>query len=337
MRMTSRLSCWNAPGSILSVSSAAALTQQGQQPDLTRTFRSSSASLTQNPRGKSQGSKGSAASFPDAKGRAGLPPGIYPFNESRPEPPVAVPEDHTDDKMRAFELIKSLPGNLQFKSDGQGIADPGQERYSAPAWIPIHLRKLHSLPRALFCDPWAPSDDTATRRVHAALIMQQLRSSEAPMTAVQLMESVHSYCGPTFGSLQYVVGVCENLRKSRLVLGRQNPSSRISHGHADHPRLYSAHDYQQIETGSPSWVAKRAAAAKEQKILHALRRLRNGKPPYQIFRKQASFSMFQHCLVQEQLQQVLDGVDSSTIRSSDMDGRDRFRALTARVAAQLPA
>ncbi|MEW5300934.1 MAG: hypothetical protein WDW36_003825 [Sanguina aurantia] len=250
---------------------------------------------------KSQSSKGTAASFPDAKGRAGLPPGIYPFNESQPGPPAAEPIDHTDDKMRAFEHIRSLPGNLQFKSNGQGIADPGQERYSAPAWIPIHLRKLHNLPRALFCDPWAPSDETATRRVHAALIMQQLRDSNAPMTAAALMDAVHAYAGPTFGSLQYVIGVCENLRKSRIVQGRQNPSSRISHGHIDHPRLYSAHDYQQI------------------------------------FRKQASFSMFQHCLVQEQLQQVLDGVDSSTIRSSDMDGRERFAALTSRVAKQLSA
>ncbi|MEW5313601.1 MAG: hypothetical protein WDW38_005156 [Sanguina aurantia] len=286
---------------------------------------------------KSQSSKGTAASFPDAKGRAGLPPGIYPFNESQPGPPAAEPIDHTDDKMRAFEHIRSLPGNLQFKSNGQGIADPGQERYSAPAWIPIHLRKLHNLPRALFCDPWAPSDETATRRVHAALIMQQLRDSNAPMTAAALMDAVHAYAGPTFGSLQYVIGVCENLRKSRIVQGRQNPSSRISHGHIDHPRLYSAHDYQQVETSSPAWVAKRAAAEKERKVLHALRRLRNGKPPYQIFRKQASFSMFQHCLVQEQLQQVLDGVDSSTIRSSDMDGRERFAALTSRVAKQLSA
>ncbi len=197
----------------------------------------------------------------------------------------------------------SLPlGRLHI--DGQRVADPGEPRYTAPYWVPQEVRDALRLPKVLFTDPWHPADEPQLRRQHARIIMDVLRASPKPMTAAEVFDAANQRlqqqreqqqeqgdadatsgtCAP-LTQPSYVKHLLEHMRSTRLVYGKRNNLSALSAGHPDHPRLYSPLPYQVARKGKPELLAAEDAAAREKAIQKALKRVRNGKPPFPIHRR----------------------------------------------------
>lgn len=186
--------------------------------------------------------------------------------------------------------------------DGSRMADPGEPRYTAPYWVPQPARQAHRLPPVLFTDPWHPAGEAELRRKHARLCLEHLKRAGRPLTAQDIMEGVQREAGaPVFGSLAYVRSLMENLRRGRIVFGKKNPASEVAHGLPTHPRLYTPLPYQQAKMGLPEQLAKAAEALRERRVADALKRLKNSKPPFPIYRRRATFSVVQHGLAEEQM------------------------------------
>ncbi|KAG2491689.1 hypothetical protein HYH03_010057 [Edaphochlamys debaryana] len=198
--------------------------------------------------------------------------------------------------------------------DGSRNADPGEPRYTAPYWVPPSVRDQHRLPNVLFTDPWPASDEPAQRRAHAALCLQALRRANRPLTTPEVHAAVNEDIEasgpgaegvpPPLATLAYTKHLLEHMRRTRLLYGKKNNDSALSSGHPDHPRLYLPLPYQAARRGSAEQVAQEDAAAKDKAVQRALKRLRNGKPPYPIHRRRARFSIWQHELAQEALQRA---------------------------------
>ena len=189
--------------------------------------------------------------------------------------------------------------------DGTRLADPGEPAYTAPYWVPAEERQAHRLPTVLFTDPWPAVQDPQLRQAHARLCLEYLKRSGKALAAQDIFDGVNAASGSAmFGSVAYVHMLMENLRRSRIVFGKKNPSSDVPHGSASHPRLYTPLPYQQARLGPPEQLAREDAEAQQKKVARALKRLKDGKPPYAIHRPRAVFSVVQHALVEEHMQRA---------------------------------
>lgn len=199
------------------------------------------------------------------------------------------------------------------------------------------MRDALRLPKVLFTDPWHPADEPQLRRQHARIIMDVLRASPKPMTAAEIFDAanqllqqqreqqqqqqgeVDATSDTTSGAFapltqpSYVKHLLEHMRSTRLVYGKRNNLSALSSGHPEHPRLYSPLPYQVARKGKPELLAAEDAAAREKAIQKALKRVRNGKPPFPIHRRRATFSVWQHALTEELLAKAASGTAAAAL------------------------
>ncbi|KXZ41735.1 hypothetical protein GPECTOR_301g819 [Gonium pectorale] len=182
-----------------------------------------------------------------------------------------------------------------------------EPRYTAPFWVPESVRREHHIPTVLFTDPWYSHDEPELRRQHATLCFEALWRAGKPLTAEQVREAVNADSqargsGPVIATTAYATWLLERMRKTRLVYGKKNPDSTLVGGHPAHPRLYIPLPYQAARSGPPAELAAADQAARERAVGKAYKRLRNGKPPYPIFRRRACFSIFQHAQAEAAVQ-----------------------------------
>ncbi|PNH10156.1 hypothetical protein TSOC_003113 [Tetrabaena socialis] len=206
--------------------------------------------------------------------------------------------------------------------DGSRTADPGEPRYTAPYWVTAAVRSQHRAPPVLFSDPWPSCAEPGLRRVHVAMVLQELRAAGRPLTVEEVRDAVNArhqhqdqqqrpetvlsaskqqqqQLPPVLATSVYVKHLLEHLRRSRMLYGKKNPTSPLSPGHPDHPRLYALLPYQAARRGEAEQLARTDEAQRGRAMQQALRRLRNGKPPYPIHRRRAHHSAWQHELAQE--------------------------------------
>eukprot|EP00798_Chlamydomonas_sp_ICE-L_P018988 gene18988-25570_t len=222
---------------------------------------------------------------------------------------AAVALTYTTSPLRPLEIVdpRNVSQQMKLTVDGMPLTgDPGSIHYTAPVYIPEAFRV--GLPRVLYTDPWTPVEDLALQKKHARDIFNYVKAATDPVTASNVFEGMNAARGAgslIFGSQEYVKKLLEHLRQSRLLMGQKNPAeSLLSHGHPDHPRLYTVLPYQQAEKGSPSFIAQRHAVADKKRIEQGLRRLKNSKPPFRIHRPRFNMSSFQYEMALEAVRQI---------------------------------
>lgn len=226
------------------------------------------------------------------------------------EAATVVSSDHNSPSVFAPGLAPIDAFNVaQQKSitiDGKQLSgDPGTSRYTAPFYIPEKARA--GMPRVLYSDPWRISEDISVRREQAQMCLAYLRSASGPMTAAQVYEGINKSfpSRPVFGSLKYVTNLLEDLRDQRMLKGIRNRKElEIPPSDPRHPRLYAPLKYQATDKGKPYAVERQKQQEHQERLEHALRRLRRGKAPFPITRRLAKTSIYHTALTEEALQSM---------------------------------